>query len=175
MPYDNVRPDIYVVPVSPALQSLTDSIRNHCMMNTSLFEFSSSLLIHSLVLQLLTGLPKNIWPGSDIDPRILKVIAYIDRNRDKKILNGTLAAMVNMATNSFARFFSQQTGDTVQVFLMKHRIEQARLMLHHGNENIDSIALECGFCDRHHFSKVFKSFTGVSPAYYKKNHTVEND
>jgi AraC-like DNA-binding protein len=43
----------------------------------------------------------------------------------------------------------------------KHRIEKARLMLHNRYESITTIADESGFCNWHHFSKIFKIYTSM--------------
>lgn len=171
-PYDGVVPGIYVIQVNPSLLYLINQIKEYCITEMNAFIFSPSLLINSLVIQLLTKLPATIWPTTEIDGRINKVILYIDQNLNKRIENGKLAEITNMSTNSFARLFKQHMGETIQYYIFKRRIEKARLMLHHSNEDIDNIAYECGFCDRHHFSKIFKVYTSMSPAYYKKNITI---
>jgi AraC-like DNA-binding protein len=172
MPYDGVIPGIYIIPVNPQLLSLVNSIKNICRTDMNAFTFEPTLLINSLISQLLTSLPSTIWPIAEQDVRINKVVRFIDRNLNKRIENNELAGIANMATNSFARFFKQNTGETIQYYIFKRRIEKARLMLHHSYESIDTIAAECGFCDRHHFSKIFKIYTSMSPAYYKKNITI---
>jgi transcriptional regulator GlxA family with amidase domain len=44
--------------------------------------------------------------------------------------------------------------------------------MHHTSDSVDSIAMNCGFVDRQHFSKVFKQVMNISPAVYKKRHTL---
>jgi transcriptional regulator GlxA family with amidase domain len=101
------------------------------------------------------------------------ILQFIKENLNGDLQNCTLAAMVNMSTNSFARLFKENTGESVQQFIIRSRIEQARLLLHHSKKSIDTIASECGFCDRHHFSKIFKQCLDMSPGYYKQHITIQ--
>jgi AraC-like DNA-binding protein len=72
-----------------------------------------------------------------------------------------------MATNSFARLFKSLMQQTVQQYIQQKRIEKAIKLLHYSYMEIGEIASECGYYDRHHFSKVFKKQTGLSPARYR--------
>ena len=169
MPYDFVRPGIYTIDCNESLQVLLHEIKQKCIEDNLMFEFYYSLIINTFIMTLLTGIPHDIWQNTEIDQRIVRTLQYINKNIESKIENNDLAQIANMATNSFSRIFKLQMGETIQQYVFKRRIEKARLMLHHSNESIDNIAAECGFCDRHHFTKVFKNMVSMSPAYYKKH------
>jgi hypothetical protein len=47
------------------------------------------------------------------------------------------------------------------------KMEQAKVLLNEGVDLVE-IALICGFYDQSHFSRVFKSYTGLTPARYLK-------
>ena len=53
-------------------------------------------------------------------------------------------------------------------YINARRIEEACILLDHGEDALEEIAERLGFYDRHHFSKVFKKYRGVSPATYRK-------
>jgi len=78
-----------------------------------------------------------------------------------------LAHNACMATNAFARLFLHNTGYPPHRYILRRRLEKACVLLHHSTRTIDTIARECGFCDRYYFSKAFKKETGRSPAAYR--------
>jgi len=41
-------------------------------------------------------------------------------------------------------------------------------MLHYSGRDIKAIAEDTGFCDRYHFSRIFKQLRGVSPAEFRR-------
>jgi len=47
------------------------------------------------------------------------------------------------------------------------RIEFARRELAGSSASLSAIAAEAGFCDQSHFSRLFKQYTGVTPAEYR--------
>ena len=47
------------------------------------------------------------------------------------------------------------------------RIEFARRELAVSSSSLSDIAASAGFCDQSHFSRLFKQYTGVTPAEYR--------
>lgn len=70
----------------------------------------------------------------------------------------------------FARNFKNSTGVTAYAWLQRMRILKARELLCANQHTLTEIALECGFTDQSHFSKVFKSLTGASPGAWQRAH-----
>lgn len=167
IPYDFVNPGIYVLPVNPELLKTIGIIKNYCI-EDSLDKRPSQFYLHSFLYELLAILPEAIWNFAKIDQRIFRTINYISTNYNNSLDNKDLARMVNLATNSFARLFRTNMGESVQSYIKKVRIENAQMLLHHGNQNIDSISTMCGFSDRHHFSKSFKQIVNKTPSDYRK-------
>lgn len=52
----------------------------------------------------------------------------------------------------------------------RRRIGIACSLLHRSNLSMDEVAQQTGFCDRYHFSKVFKQIRGVSPGTFRDAH-----
>ncbi|MBT4816978.1 MAG: helix-turn-helix transcriptional regulator, partial [Lentisphaerae bacterium] len=73
-----------------------------------------------------------------------------------------------LSVRTFLRRFHEVTGESCQDWFRRRRIQQACLLLHLTRRGIDQIAAECGFCDRHHFSRVFKELRGIPPATYRR-------
>jgi AraC family transcriptional regulator len=67
-----------------------------------------------------------------------------------------------------AREFHRQFGCTVYAWLRRCRIETAVALLHDGNRPLVDIALELGFNNQSHFTRVFTAHTGVAPGAYRR-------
>jgi AraC-like DNA-binding protein len=170
-PYDFVKPGVYAIVNNDFYSDLLKKIEMNCINGGDTFDFKSSMDIHLLILSILAKLPKELWMKLDMDNRILLCQQYVQNNLQADLSNSKLASLAYMATNSFSRLFKENTGESVQQYVMKSKIENARLLMHHSDKSIDSIASECGFCNRHYFSKAFKQIVGMSPGYYKQNVT----
>ena len=48
-------------------------------------------------------------------------------------------------------------------------LERARLLLHERDSNVADIAVEAGFFDEAHLSRLFKSRYGTTPARYRRS------
>lgn len=166
-PYDKIKPDIYEIELNAYWQQLINSVKTDRLEQLNTINIHSNFKINSLIMYALQSTSDKLWHFPIIDNRILKVISYIDKNIANDLSNEQLSKVTNLATNSFARLFRQSMQCSVQKFIQQRRIEHAIMTLHHSNKEIEDIALECGFYDRHHFSKVFKSQTGIPPAKYR--------
>lgn len=166
-PLDFVKTGINVLPCDGNSLTIIRAIQEACVDDTH-FDFKECLSIKQLISTCLLQLQNNIWRYGTIDPRVFSAMKLIEKQFNVKITNEELAAKANMAVNSFARLFKKNTGVSVQQYIIKTKIESASNLLYHSNKTIDEIAYECGFSDRHHFSKIFKKVMKVNPAFYKK-------
>jgi AraC-like DNA-binding protein len=171
IPFDSIQPEIYEFRVDGYIAKLLDRIKENNICVSNAYDLIECATINCLILSLLSKIPKGRWESSYLDKRILKTINFIENNIKEKLTNNKLADMINMAANSFARLFKENTAISLQQYIQKRRIEKALMMLHHSIMSIEEIASECGFFDRHHFSKVFKQVMKMSPVFYKRHLT----
>jgi AraC-like DNA-binding protein len=168
IPYDNISPGVFSFELTDHLQSKLQLIKNHLNKEHKFFSFHISLVIKALISDLLTDLPESNWDLISNDHRIIRCLRYIEENIAGNLSNPNLAEKAQMATNAFIRLFSNEVGISVQKYIRNKRIDRACIMLHHSNLSVDEIALNTGFADRYHFSRIFKQSTGISPARYRK-------
>ena len=55
-------------------------------------------------------------------------------------------------------------------YLPRVRVNAACRMLENTNHKCTAIALECGFYDHSHFSRMFRRFMGMPPQVYRQRH-----
>lgn len=170
--HDNAQKKIYVIELNQQQKQNIETISSYLKEENRLLPFEIVIRVQALVLFGVSVLEKRDWNMNKYDNRILKVMNFIQLHIAEPITNPILAQKTHLATNSFARLFRQQTGLSVQKYIRQKRIEKALSLIHHSTLNYETIADECGFCDIHHFSKVFKAELKLSPSGYKKRNQV---
>ncbi|MFO7999971.1 MAG: AraC family transcriptional regulator [Marinilabilia sp.] len=174
VPFDYITPDIYSLHLNPEQLKKLEWLTGQIKKDPAHFPVHLSMFLQSLILELLGQLKTISWEDSGIDIRILKVIRYIDQNATHSPSNPELAAMINLADNSFVRLFKKEMGLSAQQFIKEQKINKACALLDHTDHSIDEVAVRTGFADRYHFSRIFKQIKGISPARYRKSRIESN-
>lgn len=78
-----------------------------------------------------------------------------------------LAERAGLSASQFQREFRRVFGRTPAAWLLEVRVQAARQLLEHSNQPLSAIALDCGFHDQSHFTKRFKTATGLVPRAYR--------
>lgn len=78
-----------------------------------------------------------------------------------------LAAIAGLSRAHLIRAFRKEFHITPHSFLTDTRIREARRRLRAGGQPAE-IALACGFADQAHFTRHFKSRTGLTPGQYRR-------
>jgi AraC-like DNA-binding protein len=152
----------------------TASERGHIRRLVSLGEstgevspLATCFLLQAVLNASLAAVPDEYWEGRLTDVKIARALEALSRDPGD-CDNVTLAREAGMNTNAFIRKFLQATGHTPHRYRLRLRIERAAAWLREGKMSIDEIAAATGFCDRFHFSRVFKQVLGTSPARYRR-------
>lgn len=93
-------------------------------------------------------------------------IKFMDKNADKRLCISDIAKGVGKSESELKRIFREETGMGVMTYFRNMKINYAKQMLREKNENITEIAMKLGYNDIHHFSKQFKTITGMAPREY---------
>lgn len=125
-----------------------------------------SFLAQAVVNSALAAVPADYWDGRLPDNRMTQALQRL-REGGPELSNTALAREAGMNTNAFIRKFRHAIGHTPHQYRLRLRIEQACGWLRMDTLTMDQIADAAGFCDRFHFSRVFKQVMGVSPAKFR--------
>lgn len=79
-----------------------------------------------------------------------------------------LAAQCGLSTSYLARGFKQATGLPPHRWLLAQRVKQARTLLETTSQSLAEIALECGFADQSHLTRVFSKVMGAAPGAWRR-------
>jgi AraC family transcriptional regulator len=96
------------------------------------------------------------------------VLDYIASHLDKALKIDELASQVGLSSYHFARRFKVDFGVPPHGFVLDRRIERAKELMGHTGNRLKSIAVDCGFSDQSHLTRVFKKRVGVTPREYRR-------
>ncbi len=167
IPFDNVFPGIFKIELTNHLKERLLYLTSKLKIENTNFKLTFNLKLQSFVKEAISNIGPELWNAINIDDRVLTVLRLIERSIDTKLSNSELAEIVNMAPNSFARLFKEEMNETLHNFVQKRKIARACELFEHTSKTIEDITFTLGFSDRYHFSRVFKSITGITPAVYK--------
>lgn len=97
-----------------------------------------------------------------------KMFSYIEKNIDKKIKTKDIADFLGRSVSFLTHNCWNTLGVSPMKCVLKMKMEEAKTLLENNNAKIKEVALKTGYYDEFHFSKVFKSYTGVSPSHWRK-------
>lgn len=125
------------------------------------------------LIDLNTTLPESCKVKSNyhlnhLDKKIEDVLTYIDEHLDQKITLQDLAKVAHMSPEYLSTIFHKSQDQAPIKFLRKKRMEAAKYLLTTSLEPILNIAKSIGFKDPYHFSRCFKTYSGMSPLHYRK-------
>ena len=104
-----------------------------------------------------------------LNPRAMtRVMARIEDNIGENLTLGALADVACVSRFHFARMFRLSTGFSPMAYVLRRRIERARLQLAQGCHRLSDLAAELGFCDQSHFTRLFRRTTGFTPREYAR-------
>jgi AraC-like DNA-binding protein len=167
-PYDALAPQIIAIPIDSVLRALLEEIIVPVAADPHSFTRRQSFQLRALLSFALAAVPEARWPAPQTDERIVTVMRFIDEHYQRPLCNDDFAALATMSAKAFVRLFKERTQQTPLAYVLQRRLENASILLHHTDESVERIAERCGFCDRHHFSKLFQRAFGVGPATYRK-------
>jgi len=105
--------------------------------------------------------------------RMSKIFDFVLNNYTRDIRVNEVAKIVNMADNSFSRYFSQRTRKTFNTFLTEIRLNHASKLLLENKMSVAEICFDSGFNNLSNFNRQFLKQYKMNPLTYRKNYEEE--
>ena len=101
--------------------------------------------------------------------KLRDAVLYIESRFDESVTLPDIAKAAGMNHTTLTALMKEELGLTAIEYLMKYRITVAEKQLEFTSVPIKDIANMTGFKTVQHFSRVFKSQTGATPAEFRKS------
>jgi len=100
--------------------------------------------------------------------RLRRIKEFVDAKIEDELTLCEMAQAVELSAAHFSRMFRKSTGETPHQFLLRQRLERAKMMLRSADGRVMDVAVACGFKSQQHFAQVFRHVCGVSPTGYRR-------
>jgi AraC-like DNA-binding protein len=104
---------------------------------------------------------------SEAPIKIRETIAYINNNLENKIELKTLALIAGIDVAYYSRIFKQHIGISPYQYILKRKIDRAKILLETTNIKISEIAFELGFQSHSNFTVAFNKLVEITPEDYR--------
>ena len=123
-------------------------------------------LVDRLLAQRVAQLPIQRSYASELTQRI---IAYVSRHigEPDHLRMEAIADAFNYSPGHLSALFKQHAGDSIQQFIIHHKLKLVAMKLRGTPLTISQIAFEFGFSDVCHLNKLFKRYYHYTPTAYR--------
>lgn len=134
------------------------------------------LRISGLCSQLIVQLARNLENGeasalTEGPPRGVFLVScakeYLLQHLTGEVHLQDVADYLQVSSGHLARTFKEVAGQSLFAYFRQLRLEQAKLRLLDTQQNVTTIARDCGFSSTTLFCRNFKQYTGLTPLAYR--------
>jgi AraC family transcriptional regulator len=119
--------------------------------------------------------PVQMYRGGLGSARMRRIRELVRARIEDDLSLDEMAQSVGLSTAHFARMFRKSTGETPHQFVLRQRIQRAKVMLRAPRARVLDVAVACGFRTQQHFAQVFRDVCGVSPTEYRQDFIGSED
>ncbi len=101
--------------------------------------------------------------------QLQRVLTYIDANLDQPLTVDVLSREAGVSSSHLRTWFKVAMGVTVHRYVLKRRVEYARMLLLQNDRKLSDVALEAGFCHQSHLAKWMRREFGCSPRQLRRS------
>ncbi|WP_206853861.1 response regulator [Candidatus Enterococcus mangumiae] len=121
--------------------------------------------LHHLLLALL----KEQQNQKKYSLNVEKVLGILHEHYHEPLTLKEVSEDLHLNVMYLGQLFKKETKKSFSSYLNHLRMEQAKWLLLHSNQNINEISNEIGYNNTTYFSKLFKKIVGQSPTEYREN------
>ena len=169
-PAHDIDPAIYSAPgaLPAAASRILDEVRGALPHDLAAASISAARLASLLRESVEVPLRPVISKGGLASWQERKVREYIEGNLDCTILVEDLADLVSLSAAHFCRAFKKSFCATPHAYIVQRRVMRAQELMRSTRSPLSQIALDCGFADQTHLSKLFRRLTGRTPNAWRR-------
>ncbi len=125
---------------------------------------------YALAVHLLRRHARPLTGDAGLPPaRLRRLESYIDTHLDRELSLPALADVAGVSVSHLKTLFRRSTGLPVHQYVLRRRVERARLLLERGELPLSQIALEAGFAHQSHMARCMRRLLGTTPAALRRS------
>lgn len=141
-------------------QSLNDELKTH-------LKFENQGILLQLISRFLSSNGFKSDHSQSTPSKILDTMSYVQLHLDENLAVSQLAKRVNQNQDYFSRQFLIHTGQRPLNYIHEKKIERAQYLIATTDKTFLEIAMDTGFSNLPHFSKIFKQIVSLTPGEYR--------
>jgi AraC family transcriptional regulator len=114
------------------------------------------------------SLPMREMKGSMSSARLKQLVAYIEDNIESDLSLAEIAAIASLSVSHLKTLFRQSAGISVHQYVLRRRVERAKVLLRDRSLTIAQVALATGFAHQSHMARHMRRILGMTPAVARK-------
>lgn len=154
---------------------IVDRLRHDVVGDTPVDRAVASARVHTILLLMLREaqlLRRRSTPQTSVaQERRLALVArarrYVEENYHRPISLEDIARALNLSAFYLSHLFSEESDFTLFHYLTALRMDKAKELLGSGLK-VSAVARQVGYEDGSYFSRVFRKYTGLTPAGYRR-------
>ena len=163
--FAKAKPDLLIQGVGMAIkQSLENNLGED---NFYIEHLSNAIYAHLLQHYCTKKVNFKGYAGGLSSPKLKQAVEYINDNLDKSIKLKDLAVEMNISQYYFSRLFRESIGISPHQYIIKQRVEKAKLLLVNTPLPLADLALKCGFSSQSQMTMHFRKLVGTTPKKYR--------
>ena len=103
------------------------------------------------------------------DSLVNRIAGIVEQNASMENIQDYLEQQLDLSRDYMGKRFRRRTGVTISDYCMRMRMEKAKGMLRGTHKKVYEISEELGYATVDYFTKLFKNYTGYTPAGYRKS------
>ncbi len=96
------------------------------------------------------------------------ILRHIEDHLDQTLCNREMAAIVQLSAGHFSRCFKGSFGVSPRDYVIRSRLERAKALMRRSRNSLCQIALDSGFADQAHMSRLFHAIVGSTPTRWRR-------
>jgi len=131
-----------------------------------LYQIKVSSRILGLIAETLSVERRNAQP-SQSEKLVERAKFLMEENIYDDIDLNSIAERLDVSTSHLNEVFKTYTAMTPYQYYIHIKLHMGKVLLEQGDLSVKEVAFRLGFQDQYHFSKLFKSKTGIAPSQWK--------
>lgn len=162
----NARPIIDLSGSKPAWE-LMDLYRRICVQETSDLDLESrAVALAFSVVRSSARMPRDLRS-------LRSACEYVHAHYDENLTLAQVARAAGVHPVYLGHIFRQEFGETLGEYMNRVRVHGAAEQLANSELPLSAIALNFGFYDQSHFTRIFRHLTGATPGAFRAGHSTQ--